>query len=290
MSMTQASFSRCRPFIKWVGGKRSLLDQIMPHLPQSFGNYFEPFVGGGALFFELHDLGVLEGKKAYLFDINSELINAYKVVRDDPQKLIADLADLELRHSKELYYEVRSQDRSSDFALLDPIKRASRFIYLNKTCYNGLHRVNSKGEFNAPCGSYIKPHICDHAVIKRASKALQNAQIHHASYKDVLKEAKKGDLIYLDPPYYPLTKSANFTAYSKSSFAQSDQMELFEIFKTLDDRGCKVLKSNSDASFVRMLYSEFQMHEILASRTINRDPTNRGRIKELLIKGKNWHL
>ena len=205
-----------QPFVKWVGGKRGLLSQIIPLLPEKFNNYFEPFVGGGALFFELYTRGLLRDKKVFLFDINAELINTYNIVKNYPNQLIKELEIFKQKHSKEFYYEVRSWDRQSDFLQKSDIQRASRFIYLNKTCFNGLYRVNKNNQNNVPMGSYKNPNICDYEVILNASKALQNANILNVSYKEVLKYASKNDLIYFDPPYYPLTQTASFTFQEKN--------------------------------------------------------------------------
>lgn len=179
------------PFVKWVGGKRGLLSQIIPLLPKKFNNYFEPFVGGGALFFELFSLGLLKDKNIYLFDINSELINTYIIIRDNPLELIEKLKRFRELHSKEFYYEIRAWDRESNFLNKDSLDRATRFIYLNKTCFNGLYRVNKKNQNNVPIGNYKEPNICDVSTILNASVALQNVNILNASYKEVLKYASK---------------------------------------------------------------------------------------------------
>jgi len=183
-----------QPFVKWVGGKRALLSQIIPLLPKEFNNYFEPFVGGGALFFELFSQGKLRDKNIYLFDINSELINTYNMVKNYPELLIKELDKFKQLHSKEFFYEIRAWDRKDDFLDKDELLRATRFIYLNKTCFNGLYRVNKKNQNNVPIGSYKNPNICDSEVIYNASFALQNATILNTSYKDVLKYASKDDI------------------------------------------------------------------------------------------------
>ena len=279
-----------KPFIKWVGGKRGLLSQIIPLLPKKFNNYFEPFVGGGALFFELYSLGLLEDKNIYLFDINSELINTYITVRDYPLELIEKLESFKKSHSKEFYYEVRAWDREKDFLKRSKVQRASRFIYLNKTCFNGLYRVNSKGENNVPIGSYKNPNICDIDAILSASKALQNVHILSTSYKDVLKYATSGDLVYFDPPYYPLTETANFTSYSENEFLDKEQIELFEVFDELSNRNCSVYHSNSDTDFIKHLYKNYETIEIFANRFINSKSSGRGKINELLIINKDKEL
>lgn len=274
-----------QPFVKWVGGKRGLLSQIIPLLPESFNNYFEPFVGGGALFFELYSRGLLKDKEVFLFDINAELINAYSVVKRNPTQLINELEIFKQKHSKEFYYEVRSWDRQNDFLQRSDIQRASRFIYLNKTCFNGLYRVNKNNQNNVPIGSYKNPNICDYEVILNSSRALQNANILNVSYKEVLKYASKTDLIYFDPPYYPLTQTASFTSYSEVEFLDKQQNELYDIFKSLSEKGCKVVQSNSDTEFINDLYHEYKIYEIiLANRNINSKISQRGKIQELLIR------
>lgn len=275
-----------QPFVKWVGGKRGLLPQILPLIPKEFNNYFEPFVGGGALFFELYSLGFLRDKKVYLFDINAELINAYNVVKNNHTELIDNLKKFKEKHSKEFYYEIRAWDREESFSQRSDIERASRFIYLNKTCFNGLYRVNSKGYHNVPMGSYKNPNICDEEVIYNASEALQKATILNVSYKDVLKYASNSDFVYFDPPYYPLTQTSSFTAYNENSFLDKEQIELFEVFKKLHEKDVFVAHSNSDTDFIKNLYDEFYIEEIQANRFINSKGSGRGKISEILIKGK----
>ncbi len=277
-----------QPFVKWVGGKRGLLPQIIPLLPKEFNNYFEPFLGGGALFFELFSKGVLKNKKVYLFDINSELINAYEVVKNNPTQLVYELELFKQKHSKEFYYEVRAWDREEDFLTIDKVLRATRFIYLNKTCFNGLYRVNKKNQNNVPIGSYKNPNICDAKVIYSASEALQNAVIKNCSYKEVLNIASKNDLIYFDPPYYPLTQTASFTSYSEFDFLEKQQNELFEVFKSLSDKKSSVLHSNSSTEFIKDLYKDYDIKEILANRFINSKASDRGKISEVLVRSKKW--
>ncbi|WP_310442032.1 DNA adenine methylase [Sulfurimonas sp.] len=284
--LNQSNFTKYQPFVKWVGGKRGLLSQIIPLIPKEFNNYFEPFVGGGALFFELYSRGVLKDKKVYLFDINAELINAYNIVKNNPFELIKNLKELKEKHSKEFYYDVRAWDREDNFLQRGEIERAARFIYLNKTCFNGLYRVNSKGYHNVPIGHYKNPNICDELVIYNASEALQSAIILNTSYKNVMKHASKDDFVYFDPPYYPLTPTSSFTSYSEFNFLDKEQIELFEVFKKLDMLGCKVTHSNSDTEFIKNLYQEFRIGEIQANRFINSKSSRRGKISEVLVRNK----
>lgn len=276
--------TKYQPFIKWVGGKRGLLSQLIPLTPEKFNNYFEPFVGGGALFFELYSLGLLKDKNIYLFDINSELINAYNVVKSNPFDLIKELKKFKEKHSKEFYYEVRAWDREENFLKRSEIERASRFIYLNKTCFNGLYRVNSKGYHNVPIGSYKNPNICDELIIHNASEALQNAIILNSSYKDVLLHAKENDFVYFDPPYYPLTATSSFTSYNENSFLDKEQRELFEVFDKLAKQKSHVMHSNSDTNFINELYEKFEINNIQANRFINSKSSGRGKISEVLVR------
>ncbi len=272
-----------KPFLKWAGGKRQLLPELLKYIPKDFNNYFEPFLGGGALFFELYNLGFLENKKVYLSDINEELINTYKTIRDNPKELIIKLKEFKTNHNKEFYYKIREFDRDKNYKNLDNITKSARFIYLNKTCFNGLYRVNKKGYFNVPIGSYKNPNILDEENILAVSKALQNIIIKNFDYKEILKEVQSNDFIYLDPPYHPLNETSSFTSYTKNEFLQKEQIELFKTLKELSDK-CFILKSNSDTDFINKLYKDFKIEKILANRAINSKATNRGKILEVLIR------
>jgi len=281
------NYTKYQPFVKWVGGKRSLLGEIIPRIPKDFNNYFEPFVGGGALFFELYAQGVLENKQVYLFDINAELINTYNSVKKNPILLLNALEEFQNRHDKEFYYEVRAWDREENFLERSEIERAARFIYLNKTCFNGLYRVNSKGYHKVPMGNYKNPNICDSEVILSASKALQNVTILNTSYKDVLLDTKKGDFVYFDPPYYPLTPTSSFTSYSEFAFLDKEQKELYEVFDTLAKQETFVMHSNSDTAFIKELYQKYEIELVDCARFINSKSSGRGKISEVLIRNKN---
>jgi DNA adenine methylase len=282
--LIQSNLTKYQPFVKWVGGKRGLLSQIVPLIPEEFNNYFEPFVGGGALFFELYSLGLLKDKSVYLFDINSELINAYNIVKSNPLDLVKELQKFKEKHSKEFYYEVRAWDREEKFLKRSKIERASRFIYLNKTCFNGLYRVNSKGYHNVPIGSYKNPNICDELVIYNASEALQNTKILNSSYKDVLSHAKANDFVYFDPPYYPLTPTSSFTSYNENAFLDKEQKELFEAFDKLAKQNSHVIHSNSDTDFIKELYKNYKIKFVECARFINSKGDGRKKIKEVIIK------
>jgi len=262
------------PFLKWAGGKGQLLEQMDPYFPENFETYFEPFLGGGAVFFHLRP------DRAILSDLNPELIHAFLVVRDDPEGLMAAL-DKHFPHRKspDYYYRIRRQNPSG----LSATERAARTIFLNKTCYNGLYRVNAKGEFNVPFGRYKNPSLYDRDNILACSRALQGKIITVGDYRDICKYAREGDFVYLDPPYQPLSTTANFTSYTKDAFGEADQKGLASVFRELDDRGCKVMLSNSATDFVKSLYQGYRIETLKATRAINSKPSGRGAIDEFLI-------
>lgn len=260
-----------RPFLKWAGGKSRLLPQYVPYFPKSFKAYYEPFLGGGALFFHLLP------QRAVLRDVNAELINAYCSVRDDVVRLIELLQHHALNHDQSYYYEMRSRQFTNN------LERAARFIYLNKTCYNGLYRENSRGQFNVPIGRYKNPQICPEKLLLSASDHLRNARIEAGNFDLVLHEADAGDWVYFDPPYYPISATSNFTAYSRYAFGEAEQIRLRDTFAKLAYQGVKVMLSNSDCDFIRELYRDFSMFPIAANRVINSHADKRGKISELLI-------
>ncbi len=264
--------------IKWAGGKKQLLEQFEQFFPKQIENYFEPFVGGGTVAFYLLKTHP-EIKKTFLSDINEELIITYNAVKNDIEELIALLKKHKLNHNKEFYYKIREEDKNN----LTPVQIAARFIYLNRTCFNGLYRVNSKGQFNVPIGSYKNPSICNEDDLREISRLLQKDDIKTVQFYEAVKEAKKGDLIYFDPPYYPLTKGKNFTTYTKDNFLEKEQEKLAELFKKLDGNGCKVMLSNSDTDFIKDLYKGYNINFVKATRMINCDATKRGKINEVVI-------
>lgn len=287
--MTALYDSLCgsKPFVKWAGGKRALLPELLRLMPKDFNSYFEPFVGGGALFFELSKIGALKGKKAYLFDINDELVNTYQTVKKCPKKLLKQLKEFQAKHSEEFYYETRAMDREPNFKSLPEEIRAARFIYLNKTCFNGLWRVNSKGYHNVPFGKYKNPIIYDEELIMAASAALQNAKIRHADFAKVLDFADKGDFVYFDPPYYPLNATSSFTAYHENAFLDEEQKRLYGVFKELADRGVFVMHSNSNTDFIKELYKGYDIEFVEVNRFINSKSSGRGKINEIITRGYN---
>lgn len=260
------------PFLKWVGGKRALLPQISGRYPGHFGRYFEPFLGGGAVFFDLQpQVGVLS-------DLNDELVVAYGVVQQDVERLIRHLG--QHRNDEDYFYALRATDPEA----LEPVERASRLIYLNRTCFNGLYRVNGKGRFNVPFGRYKNPTICNPNALRAAHAALQGVALHHRGYEAILDEARKGDFIYIDPPYHPRTATSDFTAYTAGGFSAQDQARLAEAFTTLDRRGCKLMLSNSDTPLIQELYAGFHVESVAAPRLVNRDATKRGPVDEVLVR------
>ena len=275
MVESSTALSSPKPFVKWAGGKRQLLDVLIKNVPPKFGTYIEPFVGGGALLFEL------EPKRAIISDTNYELINAYRVIKDNVEELIESLKNHV--NEEDYYYKIRALDPSA----LTPVERASRFIYLNKTCYNGLYRENSKGEFNVPFGRYKSPKICDEDNLRSVSEFLRSAdiQILHQDYRETCKLAREGDFVYLDPPYHPISKTSSFTKYTKEDFTEEDQITLSEVFKELDRKGCYIMLSNSNTEFIKDLYRGFEIVELSANRSINCKAEGRGREKvEILVK------
>lgn len=261
-----------RPPIKWAGGKGQLIGQFGPLFPDRFKCLIEPFVGGGAVFFYLRP------PQAFLFDHNEELINFYQVVRDKLELLLTDLT--RHKNTAEYYYQVRAQEP----AALTDVQRASRFLYLNKTAYNGLWRVNRKGRHNVPFGRYKNPRIIDEENLRIVSAALKRAGIKHGDFSRVLAVAGPGMFVYLDPPYHPLSSTARFTSYTADSFDENDQRRLADVFRELDRRGCLVMLSNSDTKFIRELYPEYNITTVTAKRAINCRADGRGLITELVVR------
>lgn len=267
---------RPTPFIKWVGGKTKLLDQFMPLFPARFETYHEPFVGGGAVFFGLRP------HTAVLSDINPRLVETWTVLREDPEALIRELDRLRAHHGRDTYYSARSRfnARSAETAA----ERAALFIYLNKTCYNGLYRENTRGEFNVPVGRYTEPTVYDAANLMAVSRALQPVTIRCEAFSEVLDRANPGDLVYFDPPYVPISSTSRFTGYHASGFDADLQVALARLFTMLARRGVYVMLSNSDAPFVRELYAGYSIHDIQAPRSINSKSDARGPVREVLVR------
>jgi DNA adenine methylase len=266
---------RVTPFLKWAGGKSQLLATYAQFFPEKYNNYFEPFIGGGAVFFHLKSSN--RKLNATISDCNLELTNCYDVIRTDAERLIKALA--RHRNESEYFYAVRAQDPTK----LSPVERAARLIFLNKTCFNGLYRVNRKGNFNVPFGRYDNPKFCHPENLLAVSEALQDVHILNTTYDKAVEKATTSDFVYFDPPYQPLSSTASFTSYTENSFGLADQQKLSALFRKLSARGCKVMLSNSDNELVRELYKEFRIETVRATRAINCKADRRGQISELLI-------
>ena len=267
------------PVVKWVGGKRQLLKEIGPHLPAGECTYYEPFIGGGAVLF------YLKPERAVINDTNSELINLYMVIKEKPEKLIDDLR----RHKNDeaYYYRIRALDRRPDiYSRLTDVERASRIIFLNKTCFNGLFRVNKSGQFNSPFGRYKKPNIINEEKILSIHSYFNSSDItiRNTDYEDSLEGVSEGDFVYFDPPYDPVSVSASFTTYTKGGFNRGEQLRLKKVCDRLDSMGVRFLLSNSATDFIRELYSSYpHMLSVFAKRTVNSRADRRGAVSELLI-------
>jgi DNA adenine methylase len=266
-----------QPFLKWAGGKRQLIPFITKYLPSKFSNYYEPFVGAGALL--LHILP----KSAIINDVNTELINCYKVIRDLHLDLIEDLR--KHKNTKEYFYKIRELDRKREFKNLSYVQRASRIIYLNKTCYNGLFRVNKQGQFNAPYGRYRNPKIVNDEVICSINQYINTNDVNilNVDFAKAVETAKRGDFIYFDPPYDPLSDTSSFTGYSLYQFGKNEQERLKDVFDKVTVKGCLAMISNSSTEFIEKLYSDYNIIRLQANRNINSVGSGRKKIDEFLI-------
>jgi len=267
------------PLLKWAGGKRQLLPQLQQRLPARLVDYFEPFVGGGAL---LWTLGMRKLRHIVVNDYNSELINLYQVVRSRPQELLASVAVH--RNEAEYYYRLRALDREPGYQQLDAVTRASRFLYLNKTCYNGLWRVNSRGQHNVPFGRYKNPRIAEPANVYACSDFLQGVELLNGDFSQIRPWLGADSFVYLDPPYVPLSASSSFTGYTAHGFDAAMQQRLRELCDEIDRLGGKFMLSNSAAALVRQLYQGYRIEEVQAARSINSRAGGRGKITELIIR------
>jgi len=264
------------PIVKWAGGKRQLISEILKNKPKNFKQYFEPFVGGGSLFFSL------QADKAYISDINEELINLYNIVRNNADELIEDLKKHEI--NKEYFLEIRAADRGESYKKWSNVEKASRFIYLNRTCFNGLYRVNSKGYFNVPYGNYVNPRIVDEANLHNCSCLLKKAQIECSSFTSIVKKVQKNDFVYLDPPYLPLHGKPSFTSYTKEGFDIKMHKELKNVCDYINSIGAYFLLSNSNTILIKELYADYEIKQVMASRQINATVSGRTKIPEILVK------
>ncbi|NCE63490.1 DNA adenine methylase [Pseudoflavonifractor sp. 524-17] len=268
------------PIVKWAGGKRQLLPEILPLIDRDCTTYVEPFLGGGAVLFQL------QPEKAIINDYNGELMNVYRVVRDCPEALIQRLEEHRAASCADYFYQIRAMDREADYARMSPVERAARVIYLNKTCYNGLYRVNGAGQFNAPYGRYKSPRIVNAPVIRAMSRYLgkKGIKMMQGDYREALKGLRRGAFVYLDPPYMPLSSSASFTGYTDSGFDYDQQVALKRECDKLRARNIPFLQSNSDCPAIRDLYQDYEIRTVRAKRTINSDKAKRGEINEVLIR------
>lgn len=266
---------RPKPFVKWAGGKTQLLPYLLERMPRKYDRYFEPFIGGGALFFKVTP------RQGYISDINPELINAYQVIQLNVESLIEDLN--KHIYDKNYYYKLRNVDRTPEFKNWSPVKKASRIIALNKSCFNGLYRVNSKGHFNVPFGRYKNPKLVDAVNLRECSKALKDTKIVLGSFNLIEQDVQKGDFVYFDPPYAPLNITSSFTSYSKEGFDNKMQENLRDICVALDCRQVKFMLSNSSTPLILELYKDFHLSFVDASRAINSRGDKRGKVKEVIV-------
>lgn len=267
------------PVVKWVGGKRQLLEDLIPLCPKRITSYCEPFVGGGALLFNR------QPSVAYINDINEEIINVYRIIKDNVEELIAELK--KYRNESDYFYTVREWDRDKNvYSNLSNVQKASRMIYLNKTCYNGLFRVNGAGEFNTPFGNYKNPNIVDSTTVKAVSSYFNSSTIYFSNidYAEILNDIPKNTFVYLDPPYDPVSGTSNFTGYAKGGFDKNEQVRLRDCCADLDKRGIKFMLSNSATDFIRDLYHDYSLIIVHAKRTINSVSTKRGEIDEIVVR------
>ncbi|WP_099832908.1 DNA adenine methylase [Streptococcus suis] len=279
MIQLQRTQPTLQPFTKWTGGKRQLLPVIKSLMPDNYNSYFEPFIGGGAVFFELIP------KKAIINDFNSELINCYRQIKDNPQKLIELLTKHQENNSKEYYLELRAVDRDNRINKMTDVERAARIMYMLRVNFNGLYRVNSKNQFNVPYGRYKNPKIVDSELILSISQYLNknNIEILTGDFEKAVEDVGAGDFVYFDPPYIPLSETSAFTSYTHEGFSYEDQVRLRDVFRKLDKKGAYVMLSNSSSPLVEELYKGFNVHKVEATRTNGAKASSRGKISEFIV-------
>lgn len=274
---------KVKPFLKWPGGKRRVLPEIKKYIPEQYGTYYEGFIGGGAVLLDLLPVN------ARVSDVNSELIQSYQTIRDNVTEIIEALEKHAANHSLEHFMAVRALDRDIEgFANIDAVTKTARMIYLNRTCFNGLYRVNSKNQFNSPFGKYENPKIVDRENLTALSAWLKSSNVEFSDqgYKNTISLAGNDDFVYLDPPYIPLTDTASFVSYTKDGFDIDDQIALRDMAVEIDDRGGYVLLSNSDTPQIRELYQDFHIEAINVKRSVGASSATRKAVGEVLVLGK----
>ena len=275
-----------QPFLKWAGGKRQLIPQMEKYLKKiKYTNYYEPFLGGGSIFL------YLQPEKAVVNDFNKDLIECYKCIKDSYEELINKLEEYETKNTEEDFYRIREYDRKEEFKNWSSVEKAARLIYLNKTCYNGLFRLNSAGQFNTPFGKYKNPNICNKPVLKALHEYFNKNDITFVSgdFEECCNDVQKGSLVYFDPPYDQFDNQVNFVGYTENGFTKKDQERLKKLCDKLIDKGCTVVISNSATPFIKKLYGDrnkYSIHVLMAKRNINSNGSKRGEIEEVLIIGK----
>ena len=273
------NYYNLQPFTKWTGGKRQLLGELRSYMPETFGRYFEPFVGGGALFFDLAP------EKAVINDFNEELINAYRQIKNNPAELINLLIKHKENNSKDYYLELRSADRDGRISRMTGVERAARILYMLRVDFNGLYRVNSKNQFNVPYGRYKNPKIVDVDLLYQISEYLNenDVEILQTDFAEAVKDAQTGDFVYFDPPYIPLNETSSFTSYTHEGFSYEEQVRLRNTFKELTERGVYAMLSNSSSPLVEELYKDFNIYFVEAQRTNGAKSSSRGKISEIIV-------
>lgn len=279
VALPSAEPGSAAPIVKWVGGKTRLLRELLARMPAQFGRYYEPFAGGAALFFRVAPA------RAVLGDDNADLVNLYRTVGSKVDDVVRRLVVHRRLHNEGHYYEMRARWNDANVSWTH-VDRAAAFVYLNKTCFNGLWRVNRSGHFNVPMGRYEDPPICAADQLRAAAAVLRHAELRCGHYRDAVADARSGDFVYFDPPYDPVTVTANFTSYTSGAFSPEDQRELAELARKLVARGCKVMLSNSDTPFVRSLYKGFRIDQVRCSRAINSNAAKRGEVNEVIVVGE----
>jgi DNA adenine methylase len=269
------------PLLKWAGGKRQLRSELTRRLPDRWGTYFEPFIGGGALLVELANQGRLGG--AVIGDKNPELVNLYRIVKRDPERLTRALADEKFRNDNESFRQLKTEFNGLIGTKKRPVDRAALLFYLNKHSYNGLWRVNLKGHYNVPFGKYARLSLPSHQSLLKFSRMLRSVTLMHADFERIVRTAKRGDFVYFDPPYHPLSKTARFTDYTTGGFAFADQERLARVFHRLSDRGVRLMLSNSSTPEIKKLYDSYSIHTVAAKRFINCKGEKRGGAFELIV-------